>query len=68
VRCGCLATAGWVTPPIIFWFSEPRTSSERSSLSVLLIPAVMRPAVMAESIVVDHNYLGGVIAEVNKYQ
>jgi hypothetical protein len=24
--------------------------------------------VMAESIVVDHNYLGGVIAEVNKYQ
>jgi hypothetical protein len=29
---------------------------------------VMRPAVMAESIVVDHNYLGGVIAEVNKYQ
>jgi hypothetical protein len=54
-------TAGSVTPPIIFWFSEPRTGSEGSTLPVLLIPAVMRPAVMCDFVVVSDlwNYIMG---------
>ena len=45
-------TAGSVTSQINFWFSDPRTGSEGSTLLILLIPTVMRPAVKCYSIVV----------------
>ena len=47
-------TAGSVTPvpPSIFWLSGPRNGSKGASLPVLLIPSMMRPAVMTESVVV----------------
>ena len=46
-------TAGSVTSQINFWFSEQRTGSEGSTLPGLLIPAVMRPAVKRNSVVIS---------------
>jgi hypothetical protein len=46
-------TAGCVAAPIIFRCAYPSTGSEDYSLPVWLIPAVMQPAVMTESVVVN---------------
>ena len=54
--------------PNQFWFSEPKTDSERSTLLVLLIPTVMRPAVKCYSVAVDTPLCIGGCRQKNVWQ